>query len=93
MYSAEWGGLPLLFYLLTYAFMTLGAFAVLTSMAEGDQARVVLADPLYCPRAQADHQAGEAILAANLDARTREWLADTGNLAELIRRTQVGDRR
>ena len=37
--GAEWGGLPLLFYLLTYAFMTLGAFAVLTSMAEGDEAR------------------------------------------------------
>ncbi len=25
----EWGGLPLLFYVATYAFMTLGAFAVL----------------------------------------------------------------
>ncbi|HEX6768772.1 MAG TPA: NADH-quinone oxidoreductase subunit N [Candidatus Binatia bacterium] len=35
----EWGGLPLLFYLLTYTFMTLGAFAVLTSMAEGGEAR------------------------------------------------------
>ena len=32
----EWGGLPLLFYVLTYAFMTLGAFAVLTCVADGD---------------------------------------------------------
>lgn len=30
----EWGGLPLLFYLVVYGFMTLGAFAVLTSVAE-----------------------------------------------------------
>jgi NADH-quinone oxidoreductase subunit N len=37
--GAEWGGLPLLFYLLSYTFMTLGAFAVLTSMAEGNEAR------------------------------------------------------
>ena len=33
--GVEWGGLPLLFYLLTYSFMTMGAFAVLSSMAEG----------------------------------------------------------
>ena len=32
--GVEWGGLPLLFYLLTYSFMTMGAFAVLSSMAE-----------------------------------------------------------
>ncbi len=32
----EWGGMPLLFYLLAYAFMTVGAFAVLSSLAEGD---------------------------------------------------------
>lgn len=30
----EWGGWPLLFYLVAYAFMTLGAFAVLTCIAE-----------------------------------------------------------
>jgi NADH-quinone oxidoreductase subunit N len=35
----EWGGVPLLFYLLAYAFMTLGAFAVVTSLAEGTHAR------------------------------------------------------
>ena len=35
----EWGGLPLLFYLLTYAFMTVGAFAVLSCLAEGDDPR------------------------------------------------------
>jgi NADH-quinone oxidoreductase subunit N len=32
----EWGGLPLVFYLLTYACMTVGAFAVLTCLAESD---------------------------------------------------------
>ncbi|HVO93065.1 MAG TPA: NADH-quinone oxidoreductase subunit N [Terriglobales bacterium] len=32
----EWGGLPLVFYLLTYACMTVGAFAVLSCVAEGD---------------------------------------------------------
>ncbi len=32
----EWGGLPLVFYVATYAFMTLGAFAVLTCVADGD---------------------------------------------------------
>ena len=35
----EWGGLPLLFYLLTYAFMTVGAFAVLSCLAEADDPR------------------------------------------------------
>jgi NADH-quinone oxidoreductase subunit N len=30
----EWGGLPLLFYLLAYSFMTLGAFAVIISLTE-----------------------------------------------------------
>src|SRR6266581_1354483 len=34
----EWGGLPLLFYVSTYACMTVGAFAVLTCVAEGDDA-------------------------------------------------------
>ncbi len=37
--GVEWGGSPLLFYLLAYSFMTLGAFAVLTSMSEGKEAR------------------------------------------------------
>ena len=37
--GVEWGGLPLLFYVLTYSFMTLGAFAVLSSMSEGDEPR------------------------------------------------------
>jgi len=32
----EWGGLPLLFYVASYALMTVGAFAVLTSVADGD---------------------------------------------------------
>lgn len=31
----EWGGWPLLFYMVTYAFMTLGAFAVLACIADG----------------------------------------------------------
>ena len=35
----EWGGLPLLFYVSAYAFMTVGAFAVLTSIADGDEPR------------------------------------------------------
>jgi NADH-quinone oxidoreductase subunit N len=35
----EWGGLPLLFYILTYAFMTLGAFAVLSCLADGNEPR------------------------------------------------------
>ncbi len=33
----EWGGLPLLFYLLAYGLMTAGAFAVLTCLADPDQ--------------------------------------------------------
>ena len=37
--GVEWGGQPLLCYLLTYSFMTMGAFAVLSTMAEGDEAR------------------------------------------------------
>jgi NADH-quinone oxidoreductase subunit N len=37
--GVEWGGLPLLFYLLAYSFMTLGAFAVLTSLSDGDEPR------------------------------------------------------
>jgi NADH-quinone oxidoreductase subunit N len=35
----EWGGMPLLFYLLTYGFMTAGAFAVVTALSEGDTTR------------------------------------------------------
>jgi NADH-quinone oxidoreductase subunit N len=35
----EWGGLPLLFYLLAYTFMTVGAFAVLGCLTEADDAR------------------------------------------------------
>ena len=35
----EWGGMPLLFYVAAYAFMTFGAFAVLTSLAEDDNPR------------------------------------------------------
>ncbi len=34
----EWGGLPLLFYVLSYAFMTVGAFSVLACVADGDAA-------------------------------------------------------
>ncbi len=34
----EWGGVPLLFYLLTYAFMTMGAFAVVTCLADAGAA-------------------------------------------------------
>ena len=33
----EWGGMPLLFYLLVYTFMTIGAFAILTCLADGDR--------------------------------------------------------
>jgi NADH-quinone oxidoreductase subunit N len=33
----EWGGWPLLFYIVTYAFMTIGAFAVLSCLSEGDE--------------------------------------------------------
>src|SRR6476660_1748162 len=32
----EWGGLPLMFYVASYGLMTVGAFAVLTSVADGD---------------------------------------------------------
>ena len=32
----EWGGMPLLFYVAAYAFMTFGAFAVLSCLAESD---------------------------------------------------------
>jgi NADH-quinone oxidoreductase subunit N len=32
--GGEWGGLPLLFYLVTYGVMTIGAFAVVTALAE-----------------------------------------------------------
>jgi NADH-quinone oxidoreductase subunit N len=35
----EWGGMPLLFYVASYAFMTFGAFAVLSSLADGDAPR------------------------------------------------------
>ncbi len=35
----EWGGMPLLFYVAAYAFMTFGAFAVLSSLAEADDPR------------------------------------------------------
>ena len=35
----EWGGLPLLYYLLTYTFMTVGAFAVLTNLTDSDGPR------------------------------------------------------
>ena len=35
----EWGGMPLLFYVAAYAFMTFGAFAVLGSLAESDNPR------------------------------------------------------
>ena len=35
----EWGGMPLLFYVAAYAFMTFGAFAVLSSLAENDNPR------------------------------------------------------
>ncbi len=37
--GVEWGGLALLFYLLTYSFMTLGAFAVLSSLSEDQEPR------------------------------------------------------
>jgi NADH-quinone oxidoreductase subunit N len=35
----EWGGMPLLFYVAAYAFMTFGAFAVLSSLGDGDRPR------------------------------------------------------
>jgi NADH-quinone oxidoreductase subunit N len=34
----EWGGMPLLFYLLAYGVMTAGAFAVVTALSEADTA-------------------------------------------------------
>jgi NADH-quinone oxidoreductase subunit N len=37
--GGEWGGLPLLFYVLTYSFMTMGAFAVLSCLSERDDRR------------------------------------------------------
>src|SRR5919106_1278777 len=37
--GAEWGGLPLLFYVLTYSFMTIGAFAVLSCLSEDSDRR------------------------------------------------------
>ncbi|HKY09338.1 MAG TPA: NADH-quinone oxidoreductase subunit N, partial [Candidatus Binatia bacterium] len=37
--GAEWGGMPLLYYVAAYAFMTFGAFAVLSSLAENDNPR------------------------------------------------------
>ena len=40
----EWGGLPLVFYILTYACMTIGAFAVLSWLAEGDNPRETYRD-------------------------------------------------
>jgi len=40
----EWGGLPLLFYLLAYACMTAGAFAVVTSLAEGNHTHEEFSD-------------------------------------------------
>jgi NADH-quinone oxidoreductase subunit N len=40
----EWGGLPLVFYLLTYSFMTLGAFAVVTSLTDNEHPRDSYAD-------------------------------------------------
>jgi NADH-quinone oxidoreductase subunit N len=40
----EWGGLPLVFYILAYACMTIGAFAVLSWLAEGDNPRETYRD-------------------------------------------------
>jgi NADH-quinone oxidoreductase subunit N len=40
----EWGGPPLLFYLLAYMLMTLGAFAVVTALAENANPRESYAD-------------------------------------------------
>jgi NADH-quinone oxidoreductase subunit N len=37
--GGEWGGLPLLFYVLTYSFMTIGAFAVLSCLSEDNDRR------------------------------------------------------
>jgi NADH-quinone oxidoreductase subunit N len=40
----EWGGLPLLFYVLAYAFMTFGAFAVITSLTDEEHPRETYSD-------------------------------------------------
>jgi NADH-quinone oxidoreductase subunit N len=40
----EWGGMPLLFYVAAYAFMTFGAFAVLSCLAESDNPREKYSD-------------------------------------------------
>ncbi len=40
----EWGGLPLMFYLLAYSFMTLGAFAVITGLTDKDHPRETYSD-------------------------------------------------
>jgi NADH-quinone oxidoreductase subunit N len=40
----EWGGLPLLFYILAYTFMTFGAFAVLTSLTDDERPRETYGD-------------------------------------------------
>lgn len=40
----EWGGLPLVFYLLAYSFMTLGAFAVITSLTDEENPRESYSD-------------------------------------------------
>jgi NADH-quinone oxidoreductase subunit N len=40
----EWGGMPLLFYVIAYAFMTFGAFAVLSCLAESDNPREKYSD-------------------------------------------------
>jgi len=40
----EWGGMPLLFYVAAYAFMTFGAFAVLSSLADGNSPRESYSD-------------------------------------------------
>jgi NADH-quinone oxidoreductase subunit N len=40
----EWGGLPLVFYILAYACMTIGAFAVLSWLAESDNSRETYRD-------------------------------------------------
>jgi NADH-quinone oxidoreductase subunit N len=42
--GGEWGGMPLVFYLLTYACMTIGAFAVLSWLAEGGNTRETYRD-------------------------------------------------
>src|SRR5262245_25349000 len=48
----EWGGTPLLFYLVCYALMTVGAFAVLASLTDHHGRRETYSDfaPLGCIR-------------------------------------------